>query len=283
MSRKKETIVRIFIFVVIFFCIAKPITVSAQQQNNTSDEEVFTNIKSLFNCLFFGECKVDESAPPPVASDDQLLPTQPAGTPVPIPTANPNLSVWQQKMQFGCNKIYALIHDRCANSSATSSNGCYNNIRDDELFTKKDADLPNRQLASQELSSSISNIGALQCVGFVRACAALAGAPFNTRGNAKDYANGIPGGYRFIKKGSEPLQVGDITVWNIGKYGHIAVVIAIESTNNFQVAEANLLNPGDNRDPYNNGFVAVRSKRINSPPDKIDNWAVSLVGWLRKV
>lgn len=282
MSRKIHISI-LFLTIVLSILLSLRIVPSVFAQEDTS---LPPSIETIIQCLFFGVCtNTDENAPPPYSEPgDEPFPTVPIGIPPPIPTPDQYLSAWQQKMYYGCFKIYSLIAEKCQNY-ATTGNGCYDKIQDDD-------ELKNTT-ALWEIHHSlydIPGVSALQCVGLVRACAAFAGAPLGPgKGAASNYRSPPPG-YQFIAKGKGTIKVGDIPIWTIGKYGHIAVVVAIESENNFQVVEANLLDQGAPGDPYNNGFVQLRSKHVNPPrdssdPSKIlrDTMASNLAGWLRRI
>ncbi len=252
-------------------------------QDNTPD----VDFPCILEQLLFGTCgNQNTDAPPSFAPGEELTPAVPKGTPPPLPTPDQYLNDWQQKMRVRCYALYELIAHSCQNY-VTNTNGCYEKIRDDPLLKNKDA--------SNEISFSIKNYVVLQCTRFVRACASLADSPFinGGTGDAKTFST-PPDGYRFITKGSEKkipddkIQIGDIPVWVAGTFGHVAVVINIESDNRFQVVEANLLDPGTKGTIYyqlHNGFVQTRPKNVYPPNNdpKQDPWAASLAGWLRKI
>ena len=104
-----------------------------------------------------------------------------------------------------------------------------------------------------------------QCVGFVQTViAGLYGGMLDNGGNAENFiGNNQNFGYVYVSKASgQKIQPGDIALYSIGSYGHIAIVIKEFDTNtpsnpyNFVVAEANWLYDGyinnTRMDSYNN-------------------------------
>ncbi len=115
------------------------------------------------------------------------------------------------------------------------------------------------------LKTSARNYADLQCVGFVVGMVAqVTGQNIAGHGNAIDYSYNIPNGYRFIHRGSEPVQVDDIPIWNYDTVGHIAIVVHVYDNNHIQVAEANVTP----------GTVGTRLIPLNNSTIK---------GWLRKL
>lgn len=62
-----------------------------------------------------------------------------------------------------------------------------------------------------------------QCVDVIKAYfVEVLGIPAKSYGNAKDYWNNHP---KELKQVQSNPQKGDVVIWNIGKYGHIGVVL----------------------------------------------------------
>ena len=61
------------------------------------------------------------------------------------------------------------------------------------------------------------------------------------------------------------IKINDLAIWDYDTWGHIAYVIQVNSSNVFQVAEANF---------SSNGKVEITSKTVDSP---------NLIGWIRRV
>lgn len=249
--------------------------------NPSVDEESFTSFKNLAKCMLFlpfcfsGAGNLDNGELPPIEP------------PISVPLAPTGLVDWQQEIREKCLELYNLVKQYCENSSLNKQ--CWEDkIKSSPLFQ-------NSPQAAQEIEKSfdIDADHVLQCVGLVKACNALANTPWDkSYGPAKNYPrNEWPTGFRFIDKNSaeaqqEGIKVGDVPVWNgllvrrkdgtsYITAGHMAIVINVNSSNDFDVVEANLATIPD-------GNVKVRPKHIN-PFNGPDSWATALMGWYRKI
>jgi surface antigen len=104
------------------------------------------------------------------------------------------------------------------------------------------------------------------------------GATWNVSyGDAANYArNTPPSGFRFIAKGTSPIQIGDFPIWDrdnrLAPSGHIAVVSNIFADGNtYEVVEANITGRGE--------VTMSGTRRVNGS----DFWATRLLGWYRKI
>lgn len=106
----------------------------------------------------------------------------------------------------------------------------------------------------------------LQCTDFVQAVVAeTTGTPLPWN-PAKDYVGYSGNGFTWIPNdGSTSIEVGDIPIWTMPPFGHIAIVTSVDSPTQFTVADANYVA---------NGKVAIHPLPLNDP---------NLAGWLRKI
>lgn len=156
------------------------------------------------------------------------------------PGINPNNPASQNIVDYA-NYLVDAIGTYCGGKVQIANESCLDNI-------------PNLdpQVKSEILSSDRAVPGEpwLQCVGFVSAVLAGAtGSPLRPIRNAFLYGDSGANGFTFIPTGTGQMQPGDLVVWNAGanfsSFGHIAVVIGVESDPNyFTVAQANYPNTG---------------------------------------
>ncbi|OGG03250.1 hypothetical protein A2W14_07040 [Candidatus Gottesmanbacteria bacterium RBG_16_37_8] len=202
--------------------------------------------------------------PPPTRTPTQTpipLPTDPAGptptgpTPTgPTPTDEPDGNKIPEVID-----LVNQIRQHCTNGVIYDGNiDCI-----DKLVLPRAVEAE----VKSELKFSVTWNNFLQCVGFVRASTARKyGTAVDKGGDAINFSTNVPTGYIFIDKNSGvKIKINDLAIWDYDTWGHIAYVIQVNSSNVFQVAEANF---------SSNGKVEITSKTVDSP---------NLIGWIRRV
>lgn len=199
-----------------------------------------------------------QSAFAQVSNNDKVV-TQVGNPSGPKPELNPNADLVAKMVNLvNSNLICIPIINRL------NSNFCFSLIDS----------LPNSQKVIAEFNRSLRQNSALQCVGFVDGAVALVGyPPLPPQGYAYQYARNFLPNYRYISKGTELMQAGDIPIWNPNPgspvAGHIAYTVRMQSNNEFTVADANYCST-----PFSCGRMQIRTENL------LNRY---LLGWLRKI
>lgn len=211
-----------------------------------------------------GSIKFKDFYPPTAIPTNTKTPTLKPGAPTPTtgnpltPPANPSISGQPTKKPTAAATITVLVD----NIRMECKNGV---VTEDTLDCLDEIDPPLASNVKDKLVRSTISFFYLQCVGFVRAATIIVfGSDFSNQGNAIDFATNVPSGYQLMEKYSGKIKVNDIPIWDVGIYGHIAIVSKVYSSNIFQIAEANW---------GVSGSVQLRNISLSEP---------NLKGWLRK-
>lgn len=185
------------------------------------------------------------------------IPPGQSPTPGPSPTPDENSSCNTSNKGYYACKLVEEIRRVCGGRVNSSTMNCLDNLR----IPGVDTNIMGPAVA--EMKTSAVGTGALQCVSFVKAALYIMrkgdGDMLQARGNAIDWLANNPSSFAAIKNdGSQRLQDGDVPIWKIKTFGHIAIYIG-----NGQIAEGNF----DAK-----GKVNIRAVNESSP---------GLVGWLR--
>lgn len=115
-----------------------------------------------------------------------------------------------------------------------------------------------------------------QCVSLIQQYLnKVFGLKFKARGNAKDWANNIPDGFKKMSK-STKLAKGDILVYGTayGKYGHIGMIDA--DGNYLDQNGIKALKVAKKNTPFNGYVCILRSKKtVNVGASKVENKTVT--------
>jgi surface antigen len=128
--------------------------------------------------------------------------------------------------------------------------------------------------ALDEMRNSSNAFENLQCVGFVRGVVQqFHGHDIVGGGNAIDFSTNVPRSYRYIRKTTTispnstvkvSPEVGDLLLWDVGNWGHIAYISHVYDRDNVEIIEANWGRPG---------LVQWRNIYVRGP---------GVIGWVSK-